>query len=67
VMKKANSPNHEQEGQNVLYADGHVSYELTPFVGIGKDNIYTARDGVAPVVERSPVDATDTILLPTDD
>ena len=67
TMEEANSPNHEREGQNVIYADGHVSYERSPFVGLGKDNIYTARNGVAPVVERSPFDATDSVLLPTDD
>ena len=67
AMEEANSPNHEREGQNVLYADGHVAYEPTPFVGLGRDNIYTARTGTPPTVERSPADATDTLLLPTDD
>ena len=67
AMELGNSPNHEREGQNVLYADGHVKYELTPFVGVGGDNIYTAKDGSPPAVERSPVDATDSVLLPTDD
>ena len=67
AMEEANSPNHEREGQNVLYADGHVGYESTPFVGVGHDNIYTAQDGVPPVVERSPTGPTDTVLLPTDD
>ncbi len=66
-MEQANSANHEREGQNVLYADGHVKYEPTPFVGVGRDNIYTAKTGTPPTVERSPTDATDTILLPTDD
>ena len=67
AMENANSPNHEREGQNVLYADGHATYELTPFVGVGHDNIYTAKAGTPPTVERSPTDATDTLLLPTDD
>ena len=67
AVEEANSPNHEQEGQNVLYADGHVSYETTPFVGLNHDNIFTARTGAPPIVERSPTDATDTLLLPTDD
>ena len=66
-MEEANSPNHEREGQNVLFADGHVTYVTTPFVGVGRDHIYTARDGTPPAVERSPTDATDTLLLPTDD
>ncbi len=40
-----NSPNHggrgAGEGQNCLFADGHVSFELTPVVGVDHDNIYT--------------------------
>ena len=67
AMAQGNSPNHEQEGQNVLYGDGHVRYGRTPFVGVGQDNVYTARGAGPPSVERSPVDATDTVLLPTDD
>jgi prepilin-type processing-associated H-X9-DG protein len=66
-MEKANSPNHEQEGQNVMFADGHVSYEKTPFVGIEQDNIYTAKNGTPQQVEASPADASDSVLLPTDD
>jgi prepilin-type N-terminal cleavage/methylation domain-containing protein/prepilin-type processing-associated H-X9-DG protein len=67
LMEKANSPNHEQEGQNVLYADGHISWEKTCFVGIAQDNIYTAKDGLVDQVEMSPADASDSVLLPTDD
>jgi prepilin-type N-terminal cleavage/methylation domain-containing protein/prepilin-type processing-associated H-X9-DG protein len=40
-----NSPNHggggNGEGQNVLFADGHASFERKPTVGIDHDNIYT--------------------------
>jgi prepilin-type processing-associated H-X9-DG protein len=39
---KGNSNNHDKAGQNVLYADGHVSFQPTPFCGLGNDNIYTA-------------------------
>lgn len=63
----ANSRNHEGRGQNVLYADGHVQWESTPLVGIqhgsGPDNIYTNQNGA---VIGSPVDATDSILLPAE-
>lgn len=40
-----NSPNHggagSGDGQNVLFADGHVDFEQKPIVGVDKDNIYT--------------------------
>jgi prepilin-type N-terminal cleavage/methylation domain-containing protein/prepilin-type processing-associated H-X9-DG protein len=29
------------EGQNVLFADGHASYETRPNVGVDRDNIFT--------------------------
>jgi prepilin-type N-terminal cleavage/methylation domain-containing protein len=66
ILKKANSDNHEKDGQNVLYNDGHVTWCTSPFVGISGDNIFTAKNGSAPKVEMSPVDVTDSILLPTE-
>ena len=33
-MVPANSPNHNGDGQNVLYADGHVEFQNTPFCGM---------------------------------
>lgn len=45
----ANSGSHDREGQNVLFGDGHVSFEKTPNVGARYDNIYTsAWDGTDP-------------------
>ena len=45
-LAKANSRNHGRSGQNVLYADGHVQFQPTPYAGVGegavRDNIYTA-------------------------
>ena len=63
-MKLANSNNHDKDGQNILYGDGHVAWESSPFVGVNKDNIYTTADGK---VNASSVDGDDSVLLPTDD
>jgi prepilin-type processing-associated H-X9-DG protein len=40
-QRTQNSRNHEQDGQNVLYNDGHVEWAQTAFVGANKDCIYT--------------------------
>jgi prepilin-type processing-associated H-X9-DG protein len=46
-MRRANSNNHGGAGQNVLYGDGHVDFQRTPYCGYRGDdgpgdNIYTA-------------------------
>lgn len=57
----ANSDNHEDRGQNVLYADGHVTWQTTPLCGLNAENIYANKKDV---VWGSPVDAGDSVLLP---
>ena len=37
-----NSPNHDQEGQNALFQDGHVEFARSIWAGIGYECIYTA-------------------------
>ena len=74
-MKTANSNNHNKDGENVLYGDGHVEFQSNPFVGTQKDNIYTAHatgvptqsNPVATGLYVSPTDQNDSVLLPTDD
>lgn len=39
--RRFNSPNHNGQGQNVLFSSGHVAFEYTPAAGIHGDNIYT--------------------------
>lgn len=45
-LARANTNNHGQGGQHVLYAAGHVQFQSTPYCGVGagavRDNIYTA-------------------------
>jgi prepilin-type processing-associated H-X9-DG protein len=46
--KGATSQAHQAEGQNVLFNDGHVSFEKTVTCGIGQDNIYTYWSATTP-------------------
>ena len=39
-----NSQNHNQEGQNILFVDGHAAFDKKPIAGVHHDNIYTAID-----------------------
>ena len=43
IMRQANSQNHDQDGQNVLFGDGHADWQTNPFCGTQHDNIYTGR------------------------
>jgi len=40
-IEPMNSSNHRRKGQNVLFNDGHVSWQDSPFCGHARDNIYT--------------------------
>jgi prepilin-type processing-associated H-X9-DG protein len=67
-LRKVNSPNHQLDGQNVLFGDGHVEIISTPFAGVQRDNIYTYGDsgegsGGTGIVG-SPVGPGDSVLLP---
>ncbi len=75
-MKFANSNNHDGDGQNILFGDGHVEFLQNPFVGVQRDNIYTrANDAAGKRGESDPdwadtlkgsLDANDSVLLPSD-
>ncbi len=41
IENNENSHNHDGEGQNFLFGDGHVEFENDPFVGPSNDNVYT--------------------------
>lgn len=76
-MRQANSTNHDQDGQNVLYADGHAEWQASVYCGTQNDNIFTYRSnttvnstGTVATTSSgsySPYDGNDSILLPTDD
>jgi prepilin-type processing-associated H-X9-DG protein len=69
AIRKLNSPNNQSNGQNVLFADGHVEFAMTPFVGRDGDQIFVVSDAsqtpqrlLAPV--GSPAGPHDSVLLP---
>jgi prepilin-type N-terminal cleavage/methylation domain-containing protein/prepilin-type processing-associated H-X9-DG protein len=79
LMRQGNSANHQQDGQNVLYGDGHAEWMNNPFCGTQHDNIFTGRNGGTsnsswPFVSggscartstgASPFDNLDSVLLP---
>jgi prepilin-type N-terminal cleavage/methylation domain-containing protein/prepilin-type processing-associated H-X9-DG protein len=57
----SNCYTHEGRGQNVLYGDGHVTWQTSPLCGQNNDNIYTNQSGA---VMASPVNTSDSVLLP---
>ena len=60
-LQSPNSPNHDGEGQNILYADGSVDFKTTPLAGVDQDHIYRTRNNS---ILDSPQDPSDSILLP---
>ena len=81
LMRSANSPNHGGFGQNVLFGDGHVEWQPTPFCGMQRDrqqvrggqaqrdNIYlrdlSTPGGGVDQIVGPVSDQLDSILLPT--
>jgi len=51
ALQIGNAASHDREGQNVLFNDGHVSFEKRPDVGTRYDNIYLPFAGSAPYDE----------------
>lgn len=68
-MSKANSINHNGDGQNVLFGDGHVDWQMNVFAGVSGDNIYARKKSAgssrSDSIWNSPLDANDNVLLPT--
>jgi prepilin-type N-terminal cleavage/methylation domain-containing protein/prepilin-type processing-associated H-X9-DG protein len=73
VLRQANTNNHNKDGENVLYGDGHVEFQNNPYVGIQRDNIYTrqtaagAQSSPGAISNGSPFDQNDSFLIPTDE
>ncbi len=45
AVRIGNALQHQEDGQNVLFVDNHVSFERNSFCGFNDDNIYTFWDG----------------------
>ena len=76
AMKLGNAQTHQDDGQNVLFMDGHTLFEKQSSCGIDDDNVYTRwlsvtqkKKGVQPTMSTTPTQPfarTDSLLL-TDD
>jgi prepilin-type processing-associated H-X9-DG protein len=71
-LKKTNSINHGPDGQNFLFADGHVEFDNNAFCGVKRDNVYSygpsgddAKDKGGDGIVGAPVGPNDSVLLPT--
>jgi len=82
AIVNANSNNHGGDGQNVLYADGHVDWTPTPYAGSPRPLTGTPRDHIFTSLSAAPTtalgthigdttaqpwDQYDSFMLPTDD
>jgi prepilin-type N-terminal cleavage/methylation domain-containing protein/prepilin-type processing-associated H-X9-DG protein len=56
-LSAGNSPNHDRAGQNVLYVDGHVEFQSTPYCGVGvtHDNINYQHDNIFTALTATPL------------
>jgi len=74
IITTGNSKNHEQVGQNVLFADGHADFFQTPLCGANSDNIYTRALSTSTIDGKSdaaftnttscdPITKSDSVLL----
>jgi prepilin-type N-terminal cleavage/methylation domain-containing protein/prepilin-type processing-associated H-X9-DG protein len=70
--RNGNAVLHQNEGQNVLFLDGHVRFEKRPHCAIEDDNVYTISDrpvtGSAmgtppPASQFSPANKNDSVLV----
>jgi len=67
--KRGNAFEHQDDGQNVLFVDGHTSFEKQSFCGVNDDNIYTLQNGtdvkkgVLPTLTSQPANKADSLLV----
>jgi hypothetical protein len=64
LLQAKASPNHNGQGQNVLYLDMHVNWATDANAGIDGDNIYTIQGVSNYQGDEAPSKPTDSFLLP---
>jgi len=70
-IRLGNALTHQEDGQNVVYVDGHVDFEKSSACGANSDNVFTRWDsaseekqkGVRPELGDAPEDRADSLLL----
>jgi hypothetical protein len=69
AVNAGNTASHQNDSQNVLFVDIHVSQEKTSACGLNDDNIYTSWDGedirrgIPPKLGSKPADKMDSLLV----
>lgn len=69
TARAGNAVAHKYDGQNVLFLDGHVNFEMIPYCAVNEDNIYTSWDGqdirrgIPPKLGSQPADRSDSLLV----
>jgi len=70
AVKWGNAQTHQDDGQNVLFMDGHVTFEKQSFCGVDDDNVYTRwvsvtdkKRGARPGMPTQPFARTDSLLV----
>jgi hypothetical protein len=69
AIKAGNTVFHKQDGQNVLFMDGHSAFEKSSACGLNDDNIYTSwsgsdiKKGTPPTLKSQPADPNDSLLV----
>ena len=58
------SLNHDEQGQNVLFLDGHVAWADRADVGVSQDNIFLSGTLRSYRGDERPAGPTDSFLLP---
>ena len=69
AINAGNTVFHKEDGQNVLFMDGHSVFERSSACGLNDDNIYTSwsgsdiKKGTPPTLKSQPADPTDSLLV----